>query len=61
MDLTKKKISPEAISAVKEALSVIYWKKEDLQQFIKLTIDNSAIVSTINWSLPALQSVLNNK
>lgn len=51
MNLTKKKISPEAISAVKEALSVIYWKKEDLQQFIKLTIDNSAIISTINWSL----------
>lgn len=51
MELTNKKISPEAISAVKEALSVIYWKKEDLQQFIKLTIDNSAIVSTINWSL----------
>ncbi|WP_428232865.1 hypothetical protein [Flavobacterium sp.] len=51
MKLTNKKISAEAISAVKEALSVIYWKKEDLQQFIKLTIDNSAIVSTINWSL----------
>ena len=50
MELKKKKISPEAISAVKEALSVIYWKKEDLQQFIKLTIDNSTIVSTINWS-----------
>lgn len=50
MELKKKKISPEAISAVKEALSVIYWKKEDLQQFIKLTIDNSIIISTINWS-----------
>ncbi len=50
MELKKKKISPEAISAVREALSVIYWKKEDLQQFIMLTIDNSVIISTINWS-----------
>lgn len=50
MELKNKKISPDAISAVKEALSVIYWKKEDLQQFIKVTLDNPAIVSTINWS-----------
>ena len=48
---TKKKISPQAILALKEALSVIYWKKEDLQQFIKLTIDNPAIISTINWAV----------
>jgi hypothetical protein len=47
----KKKISPQAIIALKEALSVIYWKKEDLQQFIRLTIDNPAIVSTINWTV----------
>lgn len=45
-----KKISPQAILAVKEALSVIYWKKEDLHQFVKLTLDNPAIVSTINWT-----------
>ncbi|NIF04825.1 hypothetical protein F3J23_05160 [Chryseobacterium sp. Tr-659] len=47
----KKKISPQQIIAVKEALSVIYWKKEDLQQFIKLSLDNRTIVATINWNL----------
>lgn len=46
-----KKISPQAIFALQEALSVIYWKKDDLQQFIKLTIDNPAIISTINWTI----------
>jgi len=43
-----KKISPQAIMALKDALPVIFWKKEDLHDFIKLTLDNSAIVSTIN-------------
>ncbi|MET0945050.1 MAG: hypothetical protein ABWY22_06560 [Flavobacterium sp.] len=47
----KKKISPQAVLSLKEALSVIYWRKEDLQQFIKLTIDNTAIVATINWNV----------
>lgn len=47
----KKKISPQQILAVREALSVIYWKKEDLQQFIKLTLDNPTIVATVNWNV----------
>jgi len=53
----KKKISPQAIIAVKEALSVIFWKKEDLQEFVKLTLDNSAIVATINWNLTKRENV----
>lgn len=44
-----KKISPQAILALKEALSVIFWKREDLQDFIKLSIENKAIIGTINW------------
>lgn len=46
---TAKKISPQAILSLKEALSVIFWKKEDLQDFIKLTMVNNAIIGTINW------------
>lgn len=46
----EKKISPQAIIALKEALAVIYWRKEDLQDFIKIAIVNNAIVSTLNWS-----------
>lgn len=45
----KKKISPQAILALREALASIYWKKEHLRDFIKLSLDNSAIVATINW------------
>ncbi|TWF39614.1 hypothetical protein FHW36_10551 [Chitinophaga polysaccharea] len=52
-----KKISPHAILALKEALSVIYWKKEDLQDFIKLTLENNAIVGTINWNVTKRESV----
>jgi hypothetical protein len=54
---TEKKISPQAILSLKEALSVIFWKKEDLQDFIKLTLVNNAIVGTINWSGTKRESV----
>lgn len=54
---TRKKISPQAILALKEALSVIYWKKEDLSDFVKLTIENKAIVGTVNWSCTKRESV----
>ena len=47
----EKKISAQAINALKEALSVIYWKKDELREFLKITLDNPAIVSTINWDL----------
>lgn len=45
-----KKISAQGILALKDALVSIYWRKKDLRQFIELTIDNSAIVSTIDWT-----------
>lgn len=43
------KISTQAIIALKDALTNIYWRKKDLRQFIELTIENSAIVATIDW------------
>jgi hypothetical protein len=46
---SKKKISPQAIMALKEALSVIFWKKDDLKDFLKLSLDKSTIINTINW------------
>jgi hypothetical protein len=52
-----KKISPTAILALKEALSVITWKKEDLRDFLKLSMDNSSILATINWSGTKRESV----
>lgn len=44
-----KKLSTQAIIALKETLSLIYWRKKDLRQFLELTIENSYIVSTIDW------------
>jgi len=52
-----KKISATAILALKEALSVITWKKEDLRDFLKLSMENSAILGTINWSGTKRESV----
>jgi hypothetical protein len=49
MQTLNKKISPNAILALKEALSVIFWKKEDLRDFLKLSLRSSAILATINW------------
>ena len=45
-----KKISVQALLALKDALEAIYWRKKDLRKFIELTIENSFIVSTIDWS-----------
>ena len=50
MDLTGKSISTQALIALKDALTNIYWRKKDLRQFIELTIENELIVSTIDWS-----------
>ena len=57
MNIENKKISPQAILALKEALSVIFWKKEELQDFAKLSLENPAIIGTINWDLTKRESV----
>ncbi|UOE51320.1 hypothetical protein MTO98_09540 [Mucilaginibacter sp. SMC90] len=44
------KISPNAILALKEALAVIYWKKEDLRDYLKLVLSNNAIIATLDWN-----------
>jgi hypothetical protein len=43
------KISTQALLALKDALANIYWRKKETRQFIELTIENPAIVSTIDW------------
>jgi hypothetical protein len=45
-----KRISPQAILALREALSVIFWKKENLREFLKLTLDNDLIIATLDWN-----------
>ncbi len=50
MDPTVKIISPAAINALKDALTHIYWTKDDLKRFVNNTISNKAIVGTIDWA-----------
>ncbi|MGB5820020.1 MAG: hypothetical protein WBG90_11100 [Saonia sp.] len=54
---TTKKISAQGILALTNALSVIYWTKDDLKNFIRLTLVKSTIVNTIDWSTTKRQSV----
>lgn len=54
---SSKKISAKAIFALKEALSVIFWKKDDLKSFVKLSVNNPAIVTTMDWSQTKRESI----
>lgn len=49
MNSTEKKISPYAIIALQDALTAIYWFKNDLKRFIRHAIQNHAILGTIDW------------
>jgi len=44
-----KQLNPNAIVALKEALSQIYWYKRDLRSFLSNTLNNPAILGGINW------------
>ncbi len=44
-----KKFSPNAIQALKEALTHIYWRKKDLRSFVYHTVENKKIIPTIDW------------
>lgn len=44
-----RKFSPNAIQALKEALTHIYWKKQDLRSFVYHAIENKLFISTIDW------------
>ncbi|MDE5595651.1 MAG: restriction endonuclease [Muribaculaceae bacterium] len=45
-----KKVSPQAIGALENALSVVYWYKKDLKKFLYRVLDGyTEILSVINW------------
>jgi len=48
--MTNKKLSAQAIIALKDALPLLYWKKEQLQDFLKITIINNQIINHLDWS-----------
>jgi hypothetical protein len=50
MSFIEKRISTQSLLALKDALATVFWTKKDLRQFIELTIENSLITSTIDWT-----------
>jgi Restriction endonuclease len=50
MSFIEKKISVQALLALKDALTNVFWTKKDLRHFIELTIENPLIISTIDWN-----------
>ncbi|MXW17007.1 MAG: hypothetical protein F4123_01105 [Gemmatimonadetes bacterium] len=44
-----KKISPVAINALKDALTLVYWFKKELRTFLTSCLTDSSILSRLNW------------
>ena len=44
-----KRINPAAINALKEALTLVYWYKRDLRDFLIHALDHPEIVGRLNW------------
>lgn len=45
-----KRLTPAAIHALKEALSSIYWYKNDLRSFLQYSIGDRQLVASLDWS-----------
>jgi hypothetical protein len=43
-------IAPAAINALKEALTAVYWYKNDLRTFLLHTIDDPNLLARLNWT-----------
>ncbi len=48
--MTNRKIAPDAIVALKRALTTVYWYKNDLRSFLTTSLRNPHLLSRINWS-----------
>jgi hypothetical protein len=45
-----KSISPAALVALKDALTHIYWRKQDLRSFLEAALGGPELVSRLDWS-----------
>ena len=45
-----KKIAPAAIQALKEALTHVYWFKNDLRSFLSNCVSDHKVLSRLNWN-----------
>jgi len=48
--MTNKKLSAQAIIALKDTLPLLYWKRDHLKDFLKITLANNEIVNYLDWS-----------
>lgn len=46
----EQQISPAAIQALKEALTLVYWYKSDLRGFLYQCLSDSTLLSRLDWS-----------
>ena len=45
-----KQIAPAAIQALKEALTLVYWYKDNLRSFLSQCLSDSTVLSRLDWS-----------
>jgi hypothetical protein len=45
----RKKVSPAAIVALREALTNLYWYKGDLRSFLSSALRNPTLLGRVNW------------
>jgi len=45
-----KKISAAALMALREALSVVYWYKQDLERFLRACLYDTPLITHLNWN-----------
>jgi hypothetical protein len=52
-----KRISPAAIVALKDALTHIYWRKQDLRGFLEVGLGGPELVSRLDWTAAKREAV----
>lgn len=48
--MSMKKISPNVLMALENALSLIFWYKNDLKEYLLMSLEHKEILSVVNWS-----------
>jgi hypothetical protein len=49
VSVTRKKVSPAAVVALREALTNLYWYKGDLRSFLSSSLSNPTLLGRVNW------------
>lgn len=52
-----KRLSPIAVQALQQALTHIYWYKQDLKRFLVASLGGTSLVNFVNWDNPKRQII----